>query len=102
MFRPDMNQEPIDIAKDYEKYEYEHLPKSETPDKPEEMSLSMVRRGVLDPETGKTTGNSKQHHAQYAMLKGYSKKAADNFDRIFNQGKYILAKTQVQENYCNA
>jgi len=61
-FKPNMQQHPIDIAKDYNEHEAAEQHMEATPDEPEEFSKKLVRRGVIDPRTGLPTGNSKQQH----------------------------------------
>lgn len=82
-FKPNMQQHPLDIAKDYEKWENEQTAAEPIQDKPEEVSLSMVRRGVMDPRTGLLTGNSKQSHILKRNIAGFTPAGKDNYERIF-------------------
>jgi hypothetical protein len=53
---------PIDLAKEYTAWEEAQTAPEAVPDKPEALSTSLVRRGLIDPLTGLRTGNSKQEH----------------------------------------
>jgi len=55
-------QDPIDIAKEFTAYEEAQVAPDEVQTAPEEFSKQLVRRGVLDPNTGLGTGNDKQRH----------------------------------------
>ena len=62
-FKPSTWSQPVqDIVKEYEAYDKAENAVEATPDKPEAISTSMVRRGVLDPLTGAYGGSSKQRH----------------------------------------
>lgn len=52
--------DPIDLEKEYNAWEAEQTAPDPVPDKPEALSTSLVRRGLIDPNTGLRTGNSKQ------------------------------------------
>lgn len=51
---------PKDLAKEYTAWEEAQTAPDPIPDKPEGLSLSLVRRGLIDPLTGLRTGNKKQ------------------------------------------
>jgi hypothetical protein len=53
---------PIDLAKEYTAWEDSQTAQETLPDKPEALSTSLVKRGIIDPLTGLRTGNSKQEH----------------------------------------
>lgn len=58
-FKPSTWQQPVqDIVKEYNDYERSQTSSIDVPDKPEGLSLSMLRRGVLDRNTGAYGGNS--------------------------------------------
>ena len=82
-FKPNYQQHPIDIARDYEKWDAEQNAPEAIPDKPEEVSLRMVKRGVMDPRTGLLTGNSKQNHILTRNITGYTQVGKENYERIF-------------------
>jgi len=71
---------PQDLAKEYTAWEDEKTRLPDVPTKPEALSLSMVRRGVIDPNTGLSTGNSKQRH-----ISGWtpSKQFQNNYELAF-------------------
>ena len=79
-FKPSTWAQPVqDIVKEYEAHDAaEHY--EEVLTKPEEFSKSLVRRGVIDPNTGFPTGNSKQKH-----LSGWvpSRAFQGNYERTF-------------------
>jgi hypothetical protein len=79
-FKPSSwQQHPKDLAKEYERHDEAVHHMEATPDKPEEFSKRLVRRGVLDPETGLPTGNSKQLHMTHWTP---SRSFMQNFDNI--------------------
>ena len=62
-FKPSTWAQPVqDIVKEYETHDAAESAIEAPPDKPEAISKSMIRRGVLDPNTGAYGGNSKQKH----------------------------------------
>lgn len=83
VFKPNMQQHPLDIAKDYDRFENDNNHKTDIQTKPEEFSKAMVRKGLLDPETGMHTGNSKQGHILMHNVRGYSEQGKRNYERIF-------------------
>jgi hypothetical protein len=52
--------DPIDLEKEYNAWEDAQTAQESPPDKPEGLSTSLVRRGLIDPNTGLRTGNKKQ------------------------------------------
>ena len=84
MFRPSTwNQPARDIAKEYNAWDAAETAPEAIPTEPEELSKSLVRRGVLDPNTGFRTGNSKQDKILLGNIRGFSPRAQDNYERIF-------------------
>ena len=79
--------DPQDLAKEYNAWEAEKTALPEAPTKPEALSLSMVRRGVIDPNTGLPTGNSKQRHISAWTP---SKKFQEGWDRVFGQKSSLV------------
>jgi hypothetical protein len=62
-FKPSSwNQDPQDLAKEFTAYEDAQCAPEEQQTAPEEFSKQLVRRGVLDAQTGLVTGHSKQKH----------------------------------------
>jgi hypothetical protein len=62
-FRPkSWGAHPKDLAKEYTAWEDAQTAQEATPDKPDSLSISLVKRGLIDPLTGLRTGNSKQEH----------------------------------------
>jgi hypothetical protein len=75
-------QHPKDLEKEYNAWDKAQTALPETPTEPEALSLSLVRRGVLDPNTGLPTGNSKQRHiSAWTPSQTFQK----NYDRIFRK-----------------
>lgn len=82
-FKPRTWAQPVqDIVKEYEQYEKDeqHV---EVQTEPEAISKSMVRRGIMDPDTGALTGNSKSHKITRDNANGYSAQGKLNYERIF-------------------
>ena len=80
-FKPSTWAQPAeDIAKEYVQHEAAETAVEAPPDKPEALSQSMVRRGVLDPLTGAYGGNSKQQHI---LSFTPSEQFRENHERIF-------------------
>lgn len=82
-FKPSTWAQPAtDIAKEYEAHDAAetHI---EQQTSPEEISKSMVRRGIIDPNTGMCTGNSKASKVSQDNVRGFSKRGKENYERIF-------------------
>lgn len=63
IFKPtSWQKETPDLVKEYEAWDASRNAPEEVPERPEEFSKALVRRGVLDPRTGRYGGNSKQEH----------------------------------------
>ena len=82
-FKPSTWQQPaVDIATEYEAYD-----KADTAEEvqtaPEEISKSMVRRGVMNPCTGGLLGNSKAMKVSRDNVRGYSTRGKENYEMIF-------------------
>jgi len=73
---------PVDLEKEYNQWDKERTDTPEIPTKPEEFSKAMVRRGTLDPETGLSTGVSKQGKILDNNIKR-SNKYKDNYEETF-------------------
>ena len=71
---------PQDLAKEYNTWEEAQTAPEDVPDKPEGLSLSLVRRGLIDPLTGLRTGNSKQEHISAWTP---STRFQQNYERVF-------------------
>ena len=83
-FKPSSWSQPVqDLVKEYDSWDKEQTAAPEIQTQPEEVSRSMVRRGVLDPMTGKLTGNSKQSRILRTNCSGFSEKGKQNYERIF-------------------
>lgn len=83
-FKPSSwQQEPQDIAKEYEAWDREQTAPEDIPTEPEEFSKGMVRRGMLNPETGMPTGASKQSKILRDNARGFSPRGKQNYERIF-------------------
>ena len=72
--------DPIDLAKEYTAWDNQETTIEDVPDKPEGFSMSLVRRGVIDPNTGLETGNSKQRHISRFTP---SERFQNNYTQIF-------------------
>lgn len=60
-FKPSSWAQPVqDLEKEYNAWEEAQTAQEATPEKPEALSTSLVRRGLIDPNTGLRTGNKKQ------------------------------------------
>lgn len=71
---------PIDLAKEYNAWEADQTAQESPPDKPEALSTSLVRRGLIDPLTGLRTGNSKQAYiSRWAPSEQFKK----NYEAVF-------------------
>lgn len=82
-FKPSTWQQPVqDIVKEYDQFEKDQY-SEEIQTAPEEVSKSMVRRGMLDPMTGMLTGNSKQSKILGMNVAGFSSRGKENYERIF-------------------
>lgn len=83
-FKPSTWAQPAqDIAKEYNDWDKaQHAPEA-IPDKPEGLSTSLVRRGIIDPNTGLSTGNSKQGKITMNNVMGFSEQGKRNYERIF-------------------
>lgn len=80
-FKPSTWAQPVqDIVKEYEAYDAAETAPEAIPDKPEAISKSMIRRGVLDPRTGAYGGNSKQKHI---LAFTPSPRFMSNYERTF-------------------
>jgi len=80
-FKPSSwQQDPRDLAKEYDAWERAETAPPEVQTKPEEVSLRMVRKGVIDPNTGLLTGNPKQSHISRFTP---SQRFQDNYERTF-------------------
>lgn len=83
-FNPTSWSAPVpDLVKEYNTWDYEQHSPEPTQDKPEEFSKSLVRRGLLDPETGLSLENSKQGCIQKDNVQGYSLRGQEEYKRIF-------------------
>jgi len=83
-FKPKTWQAEVpDLVKEYNAWDRAENGPAEVQTAPEEFSKSMVRRGVLCPETGRSTGNSKQGTILEANVRGYSPQGQENYRRIF-------------------
>ena len=83
-FKPSSWSQPVqDIVKEYERFDAEETAAPEIQTAPEAVSQSMVRRGMLDPNTGLLTGNSKQSRILKSNCKGFSPRGKANYERIF-------------------
>jgi len=84
-FKPSTWAQPAqDIAKEYNEYDKAdmHL---EVQTAPEEISKSMIRRGLLDPRTGAFLDNSKASKVSGDNVRGFSSRGKDNYERIFGR-----------------
>lgn len=62
-FKPSSwQQEPQDLAREFIAHEAAETAPEEQQTAPEEFSKRLVRKGVLNAQTGMHTGNSKQRH----------------------------------------
>jgi len=85
-FKPTTWAQPVqDIVKEYEQKDAEECAAPEIPTEPEEFSKSMVRRGVINSETGayNTTSSSKQGKILEGNIRGYSEQGKMNYERTF-------------------
>ena len=82
-FKPSTWAQPVqDIVKEYEQHEAaEDYVEVQT--KPEAISRSMVRRGLLDPNTGAVIHNSKANKITRDNVSGYSARGQKNYMQIF-------------------
>jgi len=83
-FKPSTWSQPAqDIAKEYDAWDRANteLPAIQT--KREAISESMVRRGVLDANTGELTGNTKQSKILQDNSRGFSRLGKLNYERTF-------------------
>lgn len=82
-FKPSTWAQPVqDIVKEYEAFD-EAESHVEVQTAPEAISKSMVRRGVLDPMTGKPTGNSKANKITRDNANGFSPMGKMNYEATF-------------------
>ena len=82
-FKPSTWQQPVqDIVKEYEAKEAAdtHV---EVQTQPEEISKSMVRRGLLDPNTGRPIENSKASKITSDNTRGFSVQGKKNYEATF-------------------
>lgn len=82
-FKPSTWAQPAqDIAKEYIAYDDadRHI---EVQTQPEEISKSMVRRGLMNPETGGFIENSKSRKVSKDNVKGFSTRGKQNYEMIF-------------------
>ena len=82
-FKPRSWAVPVqDLVKEYNAYEkandYEEIQTA-----PEEISKSMVRRGIMNPMTGHLTGNSKASKVTRDNCSGFSTRGKRNYEQIF-------------------
>ncbi len=83
-FKPSSyNQDPQDIAKEYDAWDKEQTAAPEVQTKAEAISTSMVRRGVMDPRTGLPTGLHKQGKILRDNAQGFSPRGKQNYEKIF-------------------
>ena len=83
-FKPSTWSQPVqDIVKEYDRWDTETTSMPEVQTQAEEVSLGMVRRGTLDPNTGLLTGNNKQSRILKSNCTGFSSRGKDNYERIF-------------------
>ncbi len=82
-FKPDSWQAPVeDLVKEYEQHDAVET-ENEVQTQAESISKSMVRRGLLDPNTGYTIENSKASKITRDNAKGFSPRGKRNYERIF-------------------
>jgi len=83
-FKPRSWAAPVqDIVKEYDAWDKAETSPLEVQTAPDEFSKSMVRRGVLDPETGLCTGSAKQSTILAGNIRGFSKRGQANYRAIF-------------------
>ena len=82
-FKPRSWSAPVqDLVKEYNDFDAQETA-IETQDKPDSISTSLVRRGLMDPNTGCMTNNSKQGTILRYNVSGYSPSGKENYRRIF-------------------
>ena len=82
-FKPSTWAQPAtDIAKEYEQYDKAET-EVEVQTAPEAISQSMVRRGVLDPNTGGMLHGTKSNKITEDNARGFSTRGKMNYERIF-------------------
>ncbi len=82
-FKPSTWAQPVqDIVKEYEAHDAAET-YTEVQDRPEAISRSMVRRGLLDPMTGAEIKNPKSAKITRDNAKGFSPRGKMNYERIF-------------------
>ena len=78
-FKPSTwQQEPQDLAKEFNAFEAAETAPEEVQTKPEEFSKRLIRKGVLDGATGLATGHSKQRHLTSWQPSDYYKYSYEN------------------------
>lgn len=86
-FKPSSyNQDPQDIAKEYDAWDKAETAAPEIQTKPDAISLSMVNRGTMDRRTGLPTGNMKQSKILRDNSQGFSTQGKLNYERTFGHG----------------
>ncbi len=82
-FKPSTWSQPVeDIVKEYKEYDASET-QDEVQTQAEEISKSMVRRGLLDPNTGYVLENSKASKITRDNAKGFSPQGKRNYEMIF-------------------
>ncbi len=82
-FNPSSWSQPVeDLVKEYNDYDNQST-ENEVQTQAEEISKSMVRRGLLDPNTGVPIQNSKQSKITRDNARGFSPIGKLNYERIF-------------------
>lgn len=82
-WEPSTWQQPVqDIVKEYEQHEADEMHIEEQTE-PDQISRSMVRRGVLDVNTGMLKDYSKAHKVTTDNVRGYTPQGKKNYERIF-------------------
>ena len=82
-FKPSTWAQPVqDIAKEYDAYDKAET-HVEVQTKPEAISKSMVRRGIMNPLTGLLIGNSKGSKITRDNAEGFSPQGKLNYERTF-------------------
>ena len=85
-FKPSTWAQPVqDIVKEYEAHDASET-SIEVQDKPEAISESMIRRGLLDPCTGALINNSKSNKITRDNARGFSPRGKMNYEETFGHG----------------
>lgn len=83
-FKPSTWAQPAqDIAAEYNTWEKAETELPAVQTKREALSESLVRRGLLDPETGATLDNTKQGKILMDNARGFSRIGKLNYERTF-------------------